>query len=101
MYVVAGETVSNLLSRQTAAEMRLVKRVEQIFEGGGTMRTELVKKCALPYAVQTARRVPLPLLPEVKAELQRMEEQGVVERVTQPTDWCTRHGTRHGIGYEA
>jgi len=95
VYVVAGETVSNLPSRETAAEMGLVKRVEQIntvFEGGGTMRTEPVKihlkEGAVPYAVHTARRVPLPLLPKVKAELQRMEEQGVVERVTQPTDWC-------------
>ncbi len=42
----------------------------------------------MPYAVHTTRRVPFPLLPKVKAELQRMEEQAVVERVTQPTDWC-------------
>ncbi|KAI2647390.1 Transposon Tf2-8 polyprotein [Labeo rohita] len=95
VYVVAGETVSNLLGRQTATEMGLVKRIEQVstvFEGGGTMKTEPVKihlkEGAVPYAVHTARRVPFPLLPKVKAELRRMEEQGVVERVTLPTDWC-------------
>ena len=56
------------------------------------MKTEPVKihlkDGAVPYAVHTARRVPLPLLPKVKIELQRMEEQGVIEKVTQPTDWC-------------
>lgn len=43
---------------------------------------------AVPYTVHTARRVPLPLLPKVQKELQRMEEQGVIVKVTQPTDWC-------------
>lgn len=73
VYVVAGETVNNLLNCQTATEMGLVKRVEQVstvFEGGGTMKTEPVKihlkVDAVPYAVHTARRVPFPLLPKVK-----------------------------------
>ncbi len=56
------------------------------------MKTEPVKihlkEDAVPYAVHTARRVLFPLLPKVKEELQRMEEQAVVERVTQPSDWC-------------
>lgn len=93
--VVRGATVSNLLGRDTAVEMGLVKRVEHVRATAGqegTFKTEPVqihlKEDAVPYAVYTARRVPLPLLPKVKAELQRMEEQGVIERVTQPTDWC-------------
>lgn len=53
------------------------------------MKTEMVKihmrEGAEPYAVHTAQRVPLPLMCNVIAELQRMEEQGVV-KVTQPTD---------------
>ena len=28
-------------------------------------------------------------MPKVKLELQRMEELSVIERVEQPTDWCT------------
>lgn len=36
----------------------------------------------------TAHRVPFPMLQKVKEELQRMENHGVIERVTQPTEWC-------------
>nr|XP_023665577.1 uncharacterized protein K02A2.6-like [Paramormyrops kingsleyae] len=95
VYVVDGGTVGNLLGRETAAEMKLVKRIEQlstVFEGSSTMKTEPVKihlrEGAEPYAAYTARRVPLPLMSKVTAELQRMEDHGVVKRVTQPTDWC-------------
>ncbi len=85
-----GDTVNNLLSREQA-----VKRIEQVsaaFDEQGTMRTEPVKISlkdnVMPYAVYTARRVPIPLLPKVKAELQRMEENGVIGKITYPTDWC-------------
>lgn len=30
----------------------------------------------------------MPLIQKVKEELERMEASGVIERVTQPTDWC-------------
>ena len=43
---------------------------------------------ATPYSISTARRIPLPLLPKVEQELERMEENGVIERITEPTDWC-------------
>ncbi|KAK0139111.1 hypothetical protein N1851_024338 [Merluccius polli] len=93
--VARGPTVSNLLGRETAVEMGLVKRVDQATIASrqkGTLKTEPVrielKREAQPYAVHAARRVPLPLLPKVKTELKRMEEEGVIERVTQPTDWC-------------
>uniref|UniRef100_A0AAV2JBC5 Reverse transcriptase RNase H-like domain-containing protein n=1 Tax=Knipowitschia caucasica TaxID=637954 RepID=A0AAV2JBC5_KNICA len=56
------------------------------------MKTDPVKihlrDDAVPHAVHTARRVPLPLLSKVQAELQRMEEHGVIVKVTQPTEWC-------------
>ncbi len=34
------------------------------------------------------RRVPLALEPTVKASLQRMEEEGIIQKVTYPTPWC-------------
>ena len=75
--------------------MGLVKRVQQIkvaANNQGTLKTDPVRihlrEDAVPHAVHTTRRVPLPLLPKVQAELQRMEEQGVIVKVTQPTDWC-------------
>lgn len=38
--------------------------------------------------VHTAHRVPLPLMQKVKEAPQRLEENGVIESVTDPTDWC-------------
>lgn len=35
------------------------------------------------------RRLPFPMLQKVKEELQGMEENGIIEQVTQPTDWCS------------
>ncbi len=75
--------------------MGLVKRIEEVhnaFGEHGTLKTEPVKiqlkENAQPYAVHTARRVPLPLIQKVKEELRRMEGNGVIEPVTDPTDWC-------------
>lgn len=100
-YVIRGRTVNNLLSRPLSVEMNLVRRVNetvcdrghpQAYGEHGTLKTEpvriLLKDNAQPYAVYTARRVPLPMLQKVKEELQRMEGNGIIERVTQPTDWC-------------
>ena len=40
-----------------------------------------------PFALTTSRRVAVPLLPKVKAELERMEKLGVISKVTTPTEW--------------
>ena len=43
---------------------------------------------ATPYQLSAPRRVPLPLLEPLKAELKRMEDLGVIRKVKQPTEWC-------------
>ncbi|XP_042071854.1 uncharacterized protein K02A2.6-like [Haplochromis burtoni] len=102
VYVVRGHRVSNLLSRSLSVQMNLVRRIDEatitptrnqpLYGEHGTLKTEPVKiqlrDDAVPYAVHTARRVPFPMLQKVKEELQRMENHGVIERVTQPTEWC-------------
>ena len=47
-----------------------------------------LKEGANPYALAVPRRVPIPLLPQVKQELENMEKTGVIFRVDQSTDWC-------------
>lgn len=95
VYVIRSLTANNLLGRDTACAMGLVKRIEEVhnaFGEHGTLKTDPVKirlkENAEPYAVHTARRVPLPLVQKVKEEILRMEENGVIEKVTEPTDWC-------------
>ena len=87
----------NLLSRDAALRLGLVKRLDNINdlafgEVGRPVQCDPIKirlrDDATPYSISTARRIPLPLLPKVEQELQRMEENGVIERITEPTDWC-------------
>ena len=62
-----------------------------LFKGLGKLEESYeieLQEDARPYAVSTPRRVPIPLMPAVKEELSRMEEQGVITRVNEPTDWC-------------
>ena len=54
----------------------------------GSYHIEL-EEGAKPYSVSTPRRVPIPLLPKVQQELERMVNLGVISKVDEPTDWCS------------
>lgn len=43
---------------------------------------------AVPYSLSVPRRVPLPLMNQVEASLKRMETQGIIQKIEEPTDWC-------------
>ena len=62
-----------------------------LFRGLGTLgdayRIKL-KEGAVPYTLYTARNVAIPLREKVKTELNRMEMNGIISRVTEPTPWC-------------
>lgn len=63
----------------------------KIFNGLGKTKwtyTIAVGPDAKPFALSTPRRVPLPLMDKVKAELTRMEKLGVISKVDEPTEWC-------------
>ena len=69
----------------------ILKQFPKVFQGLGTLGDEFtikLKPGATPHALYTPRRVPLPLLPQVEAELKRMESMGVISRVDEPTPWC-------------
>ena len=62
-----------------------------MFQGLGTLDEPYhikLKANATPFALFTAKNVPLPLLNKVKEHLANMEATGVISRVEVPTDWC-------------
>ena len=82
--------VSRLKCVQTKTDF--AKKFPELFEGLGKLEGDykiVLQENARPYALSTPRRIAIPLLPKVKAELERMEEMGVVRRVSEPTNyWC-------------
>ena len=89
--VISGNT-TNLLARDVAVNMGLVKRLDQIGSSKlasiGLMKTGAVtiklKTGVEPSCLTTARRVPFPLMDDVKAELDRMVTSEVIRVVTEP-----------------
>ena len=70
-----------------------MKRTQpKVFTGLGCMPGEYeirLREGVTPFNLATPRRIPIPLLPKVQAVLKRMEYMDVVEKVDQPTEWCS------------
>ena len=67
-----------------------MKLYPDAFQGLGEMPGEYtiaLQPNAVPFSISVPRRVPLPLLPKVKAELERMVKDGIIEEVVEPTPW--------------
>ena len=69
--------------------MSLVQRIEEttanVFGDIGLMncepiRTELTYN-AKPYCVNSTRKIPFPLLPKMKEQLERMLQEGIIEEI--------------------
>ena len=69
--------------------MNLIKRVDDVTSSIGLMQCDPVKihvkRDAIPYSVSTPRRIPLPMMAKVENELNRMENEGVIIKQTEPT----------------
>ena len=95
-----------LLGRPAIEALQLVQRVHgvqsvpvnpiqqfpSLFRGLGKLKGQYsikLKEGAMPYALTTPRRVPIPLMKSVKVELERMESQGVISKISEPTEWCS------------
>ena len=62
----------NLIARLHTTKQSITERYSELFQGLGEMEGE--------YEIR--------LKDEVKEELRRMQELGVISPVTEPTDWC-------------
>ena len=94
-----------LLSRNASAKLAKIAKIDtlsdgdevkqkfpKLFSGLGCLDGEFdikIKPEASPCQVTAPRRIPLPLMPKVKAELDRMTDMGVIEPVEMPTEWCS------------
>ncbi|KAJ8356744.1 hypothetical protein SKAU_G00195380 [Synaphobranchus kaupii] len=104
IYVVAGLS-KPLLGLPAIEALTLIQRLHTVqaqqesvkaqyptvFSGLGKLKEPYkieLESGAVPYALSAPRRVPLPLRDKVRAELTRMEDMGVISKVTQPTPWC-------------
>lgn len=104
IYVVKG-LKNNLLGLPAITALQVVSRIETItdrkeeikgqfpslFQGLGNLGDEyeiVLKPDAKPFALYASRNVPLPLREEVKKELDKMENMGVISKVEEPTPWC-------------
>ena len=103
LYVVDRQEHS-LLSKGACERLKLLTfhvdsvseyraKYSELFEGLGELQdypyTITLKDDVSPVALTVPRRVPYPLLPKVKTELDRMVAQGVISKVETPTDWCS------------
>lgn len=90
-----SNSCSNFLCRCVAHSMGLVVKVERIrdvFGKHGCMKGPpgkiTLKPEAVPHCVTTARIIPFALMPKIESELKHMEDEGILTKVTEPTDLC-------------
>ena len=83
----------DVLPAESLNEPYIRDAFQSLFRGIGTLKGPAhrirLQDNAIPYSLMTPRRVPLPMVKQVAAELQRMEEQGIIRKVEEPTDWCS------------
>ena len=108
MYVLRNQKAS-LLSKSACVALQIISRIDEIsgvshtspnfkaefprlFKELGRLNTDYhitLQPSAERSCLYTARKVPHPLLEEVKKELDSMLKQGVISPVTVPTEWCS------------
>ena len=75
-------------------KQKLLSEFADVFTSSmvNTMATEpvdiVLKENTVPFAVYTSRPIPFAYRDQVKSQLDEMETQGVIEKVTEPSEWC-------------
>ncbi|XP_064463440.1 uncharacterized protein K02A2.6-like [Ornithodoros turicata] len=86
---VKGEVARHESIRETPEQV--VEEYEDVFQGVGRLpgTHKIILKEDVKPSISPPRKVPLALEEKLKLELERMERDGVIARVTEPTDWCS------------
>lgn len=72
-------------------EDKVVEQFPELFKGLEKLKDSYkikLREEATPFVLTTPWRVPIPLLPKVKDEIQRMESMGVITKIDELTEWC-------------
>lgn len=83
--------ISELNAVTTKSRNEIIERFPELFNKLGHIKGTYQIKLeddAKPFSINTPRRVPIPLLSKVKNQLEKMETDGVISKVNEPTDWC-------------
>ena len=87
-----------LMSRGLTCKLNVIKRVDVIDMSNvsgdlGEMKCEpariKLKNDAVPLSITAPRRIPLPMIPKIKAQIERVEKLRVTVQEDRPTRWCT------------
>lgn len=71
--------------------MDIIKEFQSVFEGLGKLpdKVSLVLDPSVPPKICGNRKVPVQLMDRLKAELDRMENDGIIMKQNEPTDWVS------------
>ena len=86
------DSLSAMTTDNPGYKNNVISDYPQLFTGLGEMHGTPhhihLADNATPYSLSTPRRVPVPLIAKVDATLGKMESQGVIRRIDEPTEWC-------------
>ncbi|XP_053686467.1 uncharacterized protein LOC128736007 [Sabethes cyaneus] len=81
----------SIIEEQEGIARNILSRYSDVFEGIGQLAGDvhLNIDSSIKPVVQPARRIPITLQPELKKQLDQLEEHHIINRVVEPTDWVT------------
>ena len=95
LHVLKRPQVNSLSARTTddpGYKNNVISEYPQLFtclgEMHGTPHHIHIPDNAIPYSLCTPRHVRVPLIAKVDVTLGKMESQGVIRRIDEPTEWC-------------
>ncbi|XP_011145827.2 uncharacterized protein K02A2.6-like [Harpegnathos saltator] len=84
--------VNNINNIQENGIRKIISSSSEIFKGIGQFKKQLsieIKENAMPFFQAVSRTVPIPLLPKLKRELNRLLKLKIIKTVDFPTEWCS------------